>query len=86
MCRKCRLCRIAVGRVLFGARERGDNVNFYDRFINRVSEVKTVEQRNRVLSDMQEDFTERVRNEPGNRNTLSEQYQQLKDICWRAVA
>ncbi len=61
-------------------------MNFYDRFINRVSEVKTVEQRNRVLSDMQEGFTECVRNEPRNRNALSEQYQQLKAMCWRAVA
>lgn len=72
--------------LLFGTWERGDNVNFYDRFINRVSEVKTAEQRNRVLSDMQEDFTECVRNESRNRNTLSEQYQQLKAMCWRAVA
>lgn len=61
-------------------------MNFYDRFINRVSKVKTVEQRNRILSDMQEDFTECVQNEPRNRNILSEQYQQLKSMCWRAVA
>lgn len=61
-------------------------MDFYDRFINQVSEVKTVEQRNRVLSDMSEDFTECVRNEPKNRNVLSEQYQRLKAICWRAVA
>lgn len=60
-------------------------MNFYDKFINRVSEVKTVEQRNRVLSDMQEDFTRQVRDKPENRNALSEAYQILKSMCWEEV-
>lgn len=70
--------------------ERGDNVNcelgFYDRFRERIAGIKTVEERNSILSDMQEDFTRQVRNEPDNRDKLSEVYQLLKQKCWEALA
>ncbi len=70
--------------------KRGDNVNcelgFYDRFRERIAGIKTVEERNSILSDMQEDFTRQVRNEPDNRDKLSEVYQLLKQKCWEALA
>ena len=70
--------------------ERGGNVNcelgFYDRFRVRIAGIKTVEERNNVLSDMQEDFTRQVRNEPDNRGKLSRVYQLLKMKCWEALA
>lgn len=74
-----------VKQSLFGTREKGNNVNFYDKFINRVMEIRTTDERNRVLSDMQEDFTRQVRDKPENRNALSEAYQILKSMCWEAV-
>lgn len=68
--------------VLSGRHRKGDNVNcelgFYDRFRERIAGIKTVEERNGILSDMQEDFTRQVRNEPDNRDRLSEVYQLLK--------
>lgn len=60
-------------------------MNFNDRFINQVMGIETVADRNRVLSDMQEDFTRQVRDKPENRNALSEAYQMLKSMCWEAV-
>lgn len=70
--------------------ERGDNVNcesgFYDRFRERIASIRTVEERNSILADIQEDFARRVRNEPGNRNQLSKAYQLLKMKCWEVVA
>lgn len=70
--------------------ERGDNVNcelgFYDRFRERIASIRTVEERNSILADMQEDFARRVRNEPDNRNQLSKAYQLLKMKCWEVVA
>lgn len=70
--------------------ERGDNVNcelgFYDRFRERIAGIKTVEERNSILSDMQEDFTRQVRNEPYNRDKLSKVYQLLKMKCWEVSA
>ena len=70
--------------------ERGDNVNcelgFYDRFRERIAGIKMVEERNSILSDMQEDFTRQVSNEPDNRDKLSEIYQLLKQKCWEALA
>lgn len=53
-------------------------LGFYDRFRERIAGIKTVEERNGILSDMQEDFTRQVRNEPDNRDRLSEVYQLLK--------
>lgn len=55
---------------------------FYDRYRERITGIKTVEQRNGILSDMQEDFTRHVRNNPHSRNELSEAYQLLKKECW----
>ena len=70
--------------------ERGGNVNcesgFYDRFRERIASIRTVEERNSILADMQEDFARRVRNEPDNRNQLSRVYQLLKMKCWEVVA
>ena len=59
---------------------------FYDRFRERIAGIQTVEERNSILSDMQEDFARRVRNEPDNRNKLSKAYQLLKMKCWEVVA
>ncbi len=55
---------------------------FYDRFRERITGIKTVEQRNNILSDMQQDFEREVRQEPQNRDKLSEVYQLLKRKCW----
>lgn len=59
-------------------------VAFYDKFRERIAKIKTVDERNSVLSDMQEAFQNMVRNEPHNRNQLSEVYQMLKLKCWEA--
>lgn len=55
---------------------------FYDRYRGKIAEVETVEQRNNILSDMQQDFETEVRQEPQNRDKLSEVYQLLKRKCW----
>lgn len=64
----------------------GDNMNcaavFCNKFRGQIAEIRTADQRNRVLSDMQEDFVRQVRHEPDNRNQLSEAYQLLKRECW----
>lgn len=61
-------------------------LGFYDRFRERIAGIKTVEERNSILSDMQEDFIRQVRNEPDNRDRLSEVYQLLKQKRWEALA
>ena len=55
---------------------------FYDRFGEKIADIKTVEQRNNILSDMQQYFEREVRQEPQNRDKLSEIYQLLKRKCW----
>lgn len=55
---------------------------FYDRFQERITGIKTVEQRNNILSDMQQYFEREAREEPQNRDKLSEIYQLLKRKCW----
>ena len=55
---------------------------FYDRFREQIIGIKTVEQRNNILSDMQQYFEREVRQEPQNRDKLSEIYQLLKAECW----
>lgn len=55
---------------------------FYDRFWERITGIETVEQRNDILSDMQQYFEREVRQEPQNRDKLSEVYQLLKRKCW----
>lgn len=55
---------------------------FYDRFQEQIIGIKTVEQRNNILSDMQQDFEREVREWPRDRDELSEIYQLLKRECW----
>lgn len=55
---------------------------FYDRYRERITVIKSVEQRNNILSEMQQDFEREVRQEPQNRDKLSEVYQLLKRKCW----
>lgn len=55
---------------------------FYDRYRERITVIKTVEQSNNILSKMQQDFEREVRQEPQNRDKLSEVYQLLKRKCW----
>ena len=55
---------------------------FYDRYRERITGIKTVEQRNNILSELQQDFETEVRQEPQNRDKLSEIYQLLKRKCW----
>lgn len=55
---------------------------FYDRFRGKIADIETVEQRNNILSDMQQYFEKEVRQEPQNRDKLSEVYQLLKRKCW----
>ena len=57
-------------------------VTFYDRFRGKIAAIETVAQRNNVLSDMQQYFEREVRQEPQNRDKLSEIYQLLKRKCW----
>lgn len=57
-------------------------VGFYDKYRPRIADIKTVEQRNSILSDMQEDFEKYVRHEPDSRDMLSRVYQLLKKKCW----
>lgn len=59
---------------------------FYDRYRERITGIKTVEQRNRILADMQQDFEAEVRQKPQNRDKLSEVYQLLKRKCWEVLA
>ena len=59
---------------------------FYDRFRERITGIETVEQRNDILSDMQQDFEMAVRQEPRSRDALSEVYQLLKRKCWEVSA
>ncbi len=58
---------------------------FYDKFWERIESIKTVNERNNILSDMQEEFQSMVRREPENRNSLSEVYQKFKIKCWEAT-
>ena len=56
-------------------------IYFYNTFSYDISRIKTVSQRNDVLSRMEETFRQAVRNKPSIRNELSEIYQQLKIEC-----
>ncbi len=58
---------------------------FYDRYRKEIADIGTVEQRNNILSDMQQYFEREVRQEPQNRDKLSEVYQLLKRKCWEVV-
>lgn len=58
---------------------------FYNRFSYDIQQIRTVQQKNYVLSEMQEVFQEAVRNKPSIRNELSEVYQSLKIQCEQAA-
>lgn len=59
---------------------------FYDKFRPQIADVRTVQERNGILSDMSELFERVVRDEPDCRDQLSEVYQLLKRKCWEALA
>lgn len=59
--------------------------NFYHRYREPISRIKTIDQRNNMLSVMQEDFERYVRAYPQERNELSETYQLLKRKCMEAL-
>jgi len=54
-------------------------------FSEKISCIRTVNQKVSVLADMEEYFRERVRNNPKCRNELSAAYQYLKIECEGAV-
>lgn len=56
-------------------------IAFYDWYRGKITLIETIEQRNNILADMQEDFEKMVRQEQQNRNKLSEAYQLLKQKC-----
>ncbi len=58
---------------------------FYDRYRERITGIKTEQERSGILSDMQRDFETEVRQEPQNRDKLSEVYQLLKWKCCEVV-
>lgn len=60
-------------------------IDFYNCFSYEISCIKTIEQKNNILSEMQETFQEAVRNMPKCRNELSKVYQSLKIQCEGAV-
>lgn len=51
---------------------------FYHRYRPQIADVQTLNQRNSLLSAMQEDFERYVRAYPQERNEYSETYQLLK--------
>lgn len=59
-------------------------IYFYNRFSHDIGQIKTVEQKNNVLSEMQEVFQEAVRNMPSCRDELAGIYQELKIQCEKA--
>lgn len=60
-------------------------IDFYNCFSFKISCIKTVAEKNNILSEMQEIFQEAVRNKPDCRNELSMAYQELKIKCEEAV-
>lgn len=60
-------------------------INFYNCFSYKIACIRTMTQKNDILSQMQETFQETVRNRPSCRNELSEIYQRLKIQCEEAV-
>lgn len=58
---------------------------FYDRYRERITGIKTEQERSGILPDMQRDFETEVRQEPQNRDKLSEVYQLLKWKCCEVV-
>lgn len=58
--------------------------NFYHRYREKITRIKTISQRNSLLSDMNEDFQRSVKAYPQERNEISETYQLLKRKCMEA--
>ena len=59
---------------------------FYDKFMPRIADIRTIQQRNGILSDMEEQFRMCVLHEPNCRDDLSKVYQLLKQKCWEVLA
>lgn len=59
--------------------------DFYNCFSYKISCIKSIAEKNKVLSEMQETFQEAVRNMPDCRNEISKVYQELKIQCEEAV-
>ncbi len=60
-------------------------IEFYNCFIYKIFCIKSVTEKNNILSEMEDTFREAVRNKPSIRNELSEIYQQLKILYENAV-
>ncbi len=60
-------------------------IDFQNCFSYKISCIKSIAEKNIVLSEMQDTFQEAVRNKPDCRNELSEVYQSLKIQCEEAV-
>lgn len=56
-------------------------IDFENCFRYQISNIRTTEQKNEVLSQMEETFREAVRNNPSCRDSLSTVYQNLKIQC-----
>lgn len=54
---------------------------FYDRYRKRIAGIKSTGQRNRILSDMSEDFEKQLRRNPYLRDDLARAYESLKIQC-----
>lgn len=59
-------------------------IDFYNFFSFKISCIKTVAEKNNILSEMQEIFQEIVRNKPSCRNEMSQIYEKLKVRCEEA--
>lgn len=55
--------------------------DFYNCYAYKISCIRSIEDKNNILSEMCETFQEAVRNMPGFRNELSQVYQSLKVRC-----
>lgn len=60
-------------------------IDFYNCFSYKISRIKSIAEKNNILSEMQEVFQEAVRNMPKCRNELSGVYQSLKVKCEKAI-
>lgn len=61
-------------------------IEFYNCFIYKISCIKSVTEKNNILSEMEESFRKAVRNKPSIRDEISRVYQELKIKCEEAIA
>lgn len=61
------------------------STDFYNCYMYKISCIRSIEDKNNVLSEMQETFQEAVRSYPACRNELSRIYQELKIRCEEAA-